>query len=136
MGDILEKVQYGISIDMNEDKKGYPIYRMNELHNMLCDLEVSKYANISENDKNIFKLNSGDVLFNRTNSFEFVGRTGIYYKRLKDNKEYVFASYLIRLVPSNEIRAEYLNVFLNTKFGIQDIKRRARISINQSNVNV
>ncbi len=133
IGEILQFSQYGISISMNDSKIGYPIYRMNEIHNMLCDFEVTKYAQVSETEKDTFILNDGDILFNRTNSFEFVGRTGIYYKL--DKRDFIFASYLIKLVPKNIIKPEFLNVFLNTKYGIQDIKRRARISINQSNVN-
>ena len=42
IGDILKLSQYGISISMNDEKQGYPIYRMNEIHNMLCDLSVDK----------------------------------------------------------------------------------------------
>jgi len=134
IGDFLISSQYGISIEMNEEKIGYPIYRMNEIHNMLCDFEVSKYADISKNDFNVFKLEDRDVLFNRTNSYEWVGRTGIYRKT--KTEDYIFASYLVRFVPNqNVILPEYLSAFLNTKYGIWDIKRRARQSINQTNVN-
>ncbi|KAF2336156.1 restriction endonuclease subunit S [Flavobacterium daemonense] len=136
IGNCLENAQYGISISMNEEEKGYPIYRMNEIHNMLCDLEVSKSADIDLNELKTFKLNNKDVLFNRTNSFEWVGRTGIYYKNELDNRDYVFASYLVRFIPNQKIiLPEYLTTFLNTKYGIIDIKRRARQSINQTNVN-
>ncbi|EIJ42082.1 type I restriction-modification system methyltransferase subunit [Beggiatoa alba B18LD] len=134
IGNILLISQYGISIEMNENGIGYPIYRMNEIHNMLCDLDVDKYADISFDDFQKFKLNNGDVLFNRTNSYEWVGRTGIFYEQ--DHKDFIFASYLVRFVPDkNIILPEYLTTFLNTKFGILDVKRRARHSINQTNVN-
>lgn len=120
---------------MNTDSVGYPIYRMNEIHNMLCDLNVDKYADISHEEYTSFALNSGDVLFNRTNSFEWVGRTGIYYKT-NDDDERVFASYLVRFNPTEEtILPEYLCAYLNCKYGVWDIKRRARQSINQTNVN-
>lgn len=122
----LRHSQYGISIDMNTDRIGYPIYRMNEIHNMLCDLNVDKYANISQEEYTSFALNNGDVLFNRTNSFEWVGRTGIYYKTNDDNKR-VFASYLVRFNPIEEtILPEYLCAYLNCKYGVWDVKRRAR----------
>lgn len=120
---------------MNTDSVGYPIYRMNEIHNMLCDLNVDKYADISHEEYTSFALNSGDVLFNRTNSFEWVGRTGIYYKANNDDKR-VFASYLVRFNTTEEtILPEYLCAYLNCKYGVWDIKRRARQSINQTNVN-
>lgn len=135
IGNCLTSAQYGVSIAMNEDKKGYPIYRMNEIHNMLCDLEVDKYAELSSTDFEKFKLEQGDVLFNRTNSYEWVGRTGVYYPDSK-NTICTFASYLVRFMPDNDvILSEYLATFLNTKYGVVDIKRRARQSINQTNVN-
>ena len=134
IGNCLEFAQYGISIDMNEVGKGYPIYRMNEIHNMLCDFEVNKHADISQSELETFKLKDGDVLFNRTNSYEWVGRTGIYKKI--DNRDFIFASYLVRFVPNKKIiLPEYLASFLSSKYGIWDIKRRARQSINQTNVN-
>lgn len=133
IGKVLNCSQYGASITMNESNIGYPIYRMNEIHNMLCDISVSKCAKLSQYDFRKFVLNDGDVLFNRTNSFDLVGRTGVYYNT---GQPCVFASYLVRFVPNNEIvNSEYLATFLSTKFGIADIRRRARQSVNQTNVN-
>ena len=133
IADILNFIQYGISIDMNENAEGYKIYRMNEIEDMFCSEEVSKFAKISEKEMNIFILKNNDILFNRTNSFEFVGRTGIFKKFSEE--PYIFASYLVRMrTNEKEILPEYLTTFLNCKYGIAEIKRRARISINQSNV--
>jgi len=130
IGNILKKYQYGISIAMNQDNNGFPIYRMNEIEDCFLT-KAEKCADISEKEFAVFKLEFNDILFNRTNSFEFVGRTGI----LKHNTEAVFASYLIKVVPDKEyILPEFLMVYLNTKFGIGQIKRRAMHSINQANV--
>ncbi|EOW3840264.1 restriction endonuclease subunit S [Campylobacter coli] len=133
IGECLLKSQYGISINMNEEGDGIPIYRMNDIDNMLCNFEVKKYALIDKNELQTFRLNYGDVLFNRTISYEFVGRTGIFYN---NRENFVFASYLVRLVCNKEILLpEYLTVFLNTHIGKKEIRRRARPSINQANVN-
>ena len=119
---------------MNEDNIGYPIYRMNEIHNMLCDIDVDKYADIKLDEFIRFELNDRDVLFNRTNSYEWVGRTGVYYQN--DEIKRTFASYLVKFVPDSDIiNPEYLSTYLSSKYGIWDIKRRARQSINQTNVN-
>ena len=133
IGEHLISSQYGISIEMNTDSVGYPIYRMNEIHNMLCDLDVEKYADITQAEYNKFALKDGDVLFNRTNSFEWVGRTGIYYQN--DDIQRTYASYLVRLNPKDDILPEYLCAYLSCKYGEWDVKRRARQSINQTNVN-
>ena len=70
-------------------------------------------------------------MFNRVNSEEFVGRTGIF--KLEGN--YMFASYLIRLRANSLVKPEYLNVFLNSKYGKMFIKRFSRRAVNQANVN-
>jgi len=133
IGNVLKFAQYGISIEMNESGIGYKIYRMNEISNMFCDFDVNKYADVDEKEMKKFELKDRDVVFNRTNSQAFVGRTGIFKKFTKE--PFIFASYLVRFRPNeNQILPEYLTTFLNTKYGIQDVKRRARISINQSNV--
>lgn len=132
IGQVIDKSQYGISVAMNENNEGIPIYRMNEIHQMLCDNQASKFAVVSPKDKMAFLLHDKDVLFNRTNSYDFVGRTGIYYK---DKSDAIFASYLVRFITNDLVQPEYLAAFLNCKFGIQEIRKHARQSINQTNVN-
>ena len=135
IGNVLTSSQYGVSIEMNEDNIGTKIYRMNEISNMLCDRNILKYAELNDNQIASYKLEDRDVLFNRTNSRAFVGRTGIFRKF--SDEDIVFASYLVRVNPDPEIvTPEYLTAFLNTKYGRIDIKRRARHSVNQSNVNL
>ncbi len=129
----LEICQYGISQAMIEEPRGYPIFRMDDIKDcFLLDDEV-KYIEISERAFEQFKLEINDILFNRVNAEEFVGRTGIF--KLKG--DYVFASYLIRLrvKPNSEVLPDYLNIFLNTKFGKRQIRRFSRRAVNQANVN-
>ncbi len=130
IGRLLNRCQYGISREMNEDGIGKPIYRMNEIFDGLMT-EPAKCVELSNEEYKEFKLYKDDVLFNRTNSYKFVGRTGI----LKENIDAVFASYLIRLNPNiDELLPEYLTIYLNCPIGIGQVKRRAMESINQTNV--
>jgi restriction endonuclease S subunit len=129
----LDICQYGISQAMTEDPIGHPIFRMDDIKDcFLLDDEV-KYIEISDRVFQQFKLQTNDILFNRVNAEEFVGRTGIF----KLQGDYVFASYLIRLrVKSNAgLLADYLNIFLNTKYGKKQIQRVSRRAVNQANVN-
>ncbi len=129
----LDVCQYGISQAMTEEEKGYPIFRMDDIKDgFLLDDEV-KFLEIPKEKFDNFKLEVNDVLFNRVNSEEFVGRTGIF--KLEGN--YVFASYLIRLrvKEGTEITPDYLNIFLNTKYGKKQIHRFSRRAVNQTNVN-
>lgn len=130
IGRALRKCEYGLSIPMNSNGCGYPIFRMNEIAGCFA-LRPEKYAHITPSVFDAYALNENDVLFNRTNSFEFVGRTGL----IKDQTDCTFASYLIRLVPDVEkLLPEYLTMYLNTDFGSGQVKRRAMRSINQANV--
>lgn len=129
----LSDCQYGISQAMTEEEKGYSIFRMDDIKNCFLLEDGIKYVEIPETIFRQFKLDVDDVLFNRVNSEEFVGRTGIF----KLEGDYVFASYLIRLkVKTNsQILPDYLNIFLNTRFGKKQIHRFSRRAVNQANVN-
>jgi type I restriction enzyme S subunit len=95
LGKCLLKTQYGISAK-GKEKGNVPILRMTNQKDGYISCENLQYINISEKELNKFKVNMDDVIFNRTNSFELVGRTAIF----KISDDYVFASYLIRLVSS------------------------------------
>jgi len=134
IGEVLELCQYGLSQAMNDERKGYPIFKMDNIeYGFLFDDDV-RFADISELIFNQFKIKKDDVFFNRVNSEEFVGRTGIYKL---DNLKSVFASYLIRarVKSGGEILADYLNIFLNSSYGLRQIRKYTRRAVNQANVN-
>jgi type I restriction enzyme M protein len=126
-------VQYGINEAMNTDNVGYKIFRMNEIINKeMFDNGSMKYANISETEFLKYKLNKGDILFNRTNSIEHVGKTGIF---LLDG-DYCYASYLIRVVVNQELADPYfVNQMMNSALFQEEAKSKATKSINQANIN-
>ena len=79
LGKVCEKIQYGLSVPLNTDGSGYKTFRMNELVEGRCiDRGDMKCAEISEDEFEKYRLIRGNILFNRTNSFEHVGRTGIF----------------------------------------------------------
>ena len=131
VGDFVAVCQYGISQAMNDKRIGYPIFKMDDIQNAFLFNDNVRYADINEDIFNSFKLKKNDVLFNRVNSEEFVGRTGIF----KLDTKAVFASYLIKLRLTPQILPDYLNMFLNSSFGIKQIKKFRRRAVNQANVN-
>lgn len=131
--DILKKCEYGLSLAMNDEKRGYPIFKMDDIGNAFLHDDHVRYAEVSKEESRRFRCKNNDVFFNRVNSEEFVGRTGIF--KLKEMNA-VFASYLIRLQPREDvILPQYLNVFLNSKYGKKQINRYKRRAVNQANVN-
>ncbi|MBI4036514.1 restriction endonuclease subunit S [Candidatus Daviesbacteria bacterium] len=118
---------------MNENGIGFPIFRMNDIKNAFLAEDELKYADIPDDLLAEYKLERDDILFNRVNAEEFVGRTGIV--KLIDH--FVFASYLIRLRTKKNgiIKPDYLNIFLNSSYGIKQIRKFRRRAVNQANVN-
>jgi type I restriction enzyme S subunit len=76
-------------------------------------------------------LAPGNVLFNRTNSPELVGKTAIY----RGEREAIYAGYLIRIVTVKELVSEYLNYCLNSPHGKDYCWRVKTDGVSQSNIN-
>jgi len=126
-------IQYGLSQKMNEGGIGYKIFRMNEIvQGRMVDNGLMKYADITPDEFIKYKLNHGDLLFNRTNSIEHVGKTGLFDLE----GEYCFASYLVRVVPdTSKILPLFLAKMMNSAAFQAEAKGKASKSINQSNIN-
>lgn len=129
-GDILKSTQYGLSI--KGQKKGkYPILRMNNLVDGLVSTSDLQFVNIDEKTFKKFKLEKGDILFNRTNSFELVGKTSIF----TSEGDFVFASYLIRLkVNSDIIDHFFFNLYFNWDKTQIRLKSLASRGVSQANI--
>jgi type I restriction enzyme S subunit len=89
-------------------------------------------TNVSEDELKSYSLRRGDLLINRTNSLDQVGKVGL----VEADRDDVFASYLVRLnVNTDLIEPEYLNYWLNSDIAQRTIKRIATPAIGQANLN-
>lgn len=132
LGNLLLATQYGIS-EAAVDGGRYPMLRMMNLSDGLARNDNLCFVDLSDEDFAHYRLCHGDVLFNRTNSHDLVGRTGVY--RLQG--DHVFASYLIRVnVDTNKLLPDYLCAYLNHPVGRRQVMRFATRGVSQSNVNV
>lgn len=131
IGELLVRVQYGLSLAMNEEENGEKILKMDDIMNILADDSKCKYVPIDKTTFAKYQLKYGDILFNRVNSEEFVGRTGIYLL----NENHTFASYLIRLKAKDFYSNFYITAFLNSDTGKLSLRRVMRRAVNQANIN-
>lgn len=121
--------EYGISTSLGE--AGEPVLRMNNLVNGEADISDLKFTNAPVPAK--LWLRHGDVLFNRTNSWEHVGRTGIWRGQCE---RATFASYLVRLNPNPRLLlSELLNIWLNWPVTQIGMRRFATPAVQQVNIN-
>jgi type I restriction enzyme, S subunit len=130
LGNISSGVEYGSS-DKSLDKGKVPVVRMGNIQNSKLDWSDLKYSN-NEDEIHQYSLNKGDILFNRTNSPELVGKTAEY----KGEHKAIFAGYLIRVNHIKSIiNSSYLNYFLNSHPAKTYGNYVKTDGVNQSNIN-
>ena len=122
--------QYGLSCQLGGTGE-YPILRMMNYDEELVIANDLKYADMSEANASEFVVNEGDLLFNRTNSADLVGKVGIFYL----HGTYLFASYLVRIVTDrSKLLPEFLNYYLNSVKGQAAVRAFATPGASQSNI--
>lgn len=132
LGDLATYVQYGISERANTVGAGVPIIRMSNLQSNGWDLSDLKHIELDDSNLARYRLVKGDLLFNRTNSKELVGKCEAF----SENGDWVFASYLIR-IRLDEGRAipGFVSAFLNSPAGRIQIDQVSRQVAGMSNIN-
>jgi type I restriction enzyme S subunit len=124
---------YGTSAKTSSDNDGVPVLRMGNLRmDGTLDLEELKYLPDKHAEFPALILKSGDLLFNRTNSAELVGKTAVYRGVPYPCS---FASYLIRARLSSEVRPHYVAACLSSRHGRLWIKTVVNQTAGQANVN-
>ncbi len=132
LGTILEMVQYGTSEKANTTEKGTPVLRMNNIKDGYLDFSILKHVLLPEKNRESLLLLDGDILFNRTNSKELVGKCAVFHS----SDEYVFASYLIRVRARKEYAIpDFVAYCINSVIGRQQINALSRQIIGQANIN-
>jgi type I restriction enzyme S subunit len=130
IGGFTTQTQYGLSV-RGEGEGRYPILRMNCQQDGKVLMRDLQYVDLDERTAAVYRLYAGDVLFNRTNSYELVGRTAI----LESDTDAVFASYLVRVAVDKErLDPRYLNHFLNWEVAQSELKKLASRGVSQANI--
>jgi type I restriction enzyme S subunit len=126
-------IQYGSSAKTGDDRRGVPVLRMG---NLKSDGRMTtndlKYLPVDHPEFPDLLLAQGDLLFNRTNSAELVGKTAVYSGLPAPCS---FASYLIRVRPIAGLAPAVLMLSLNSGFGRAWIKKVVNQTVGQANVN-
>jgi len=130
LGMLTLNVEYGTSAKSKKEGK-IPVLRMGNIQNNCFVWNDLVYTD-DEDEINKYLLKKGDVLFNRTNSPELVGKTAIY----NGEKTAIFAGYLIRINQIHSlVNPNYLNYFLNSYTAKVHGNTVKTDGVNQSNIN-
>ena len=133
VGDVVASADYGSSTKASEDGSGLPIIRMGNVdYAGIVDLSKLKYVNLHDKEAEKYRLREGDILFNRTNSKDLVGKTGLW----TDAHDAIVASYFIRVrVKRDKLNPCYLWAFMNSTYMKRVLFETARGAIGQANIN-
>ena len=131
MKKIVVETQYGTAEKSQEVMGGLPILRMNNItYSGEIDINSLKWCQIPPKDEDKFTVKRGDLLFNRTNSPELVGKTAVW----RSDGKFAYAGYLIRVrFDKSKANSEYVSAFLNSNYGKRYLLEKAKPSINMSN---
>ena len=131
LGEVVQ-TQYGTSKKATSIVGKFPILRMNNItYSGEMDYKDLKYIELSDSEKEKFLLKKGELLFNRTNSKELVGKTGLFNLDIP----MAFAGYLIRIKPSNLIHSKFLLFFMNSEFMKKLLYNKAKNIVGMANIN-
>ena len=134
IGNAVLFTQYGTSTKSSPSAPGVPVLTMGNIHAGMVVWGNEKTIPYTAEEFPALYLKQFDLLYNRTNSAELVGKTGIY---LGEDDCRTFASYLIRLRASREhFSPHFLNLAMNTpEFRETQIIPLIKKQTGQANVN-
>jgi type I restriction enzyme, S subunit len=130
--DLVEAANYGSSAKASEVDGEYPILRMGNItYSGAIDMTDLKYIDLSEKDKPKYLVTKGDLLFNRTNSKELVGKTAVY----DGDNPVAIAGYLIRVRTNGTGNTHYISGYLNSTHGKVTLQNICKSIVGMANIN-
>jgi type I restriction enzyme S subunit len=126
-------IQYGTSSKTAEGLEGgVPVLRMGNIVDGRLDLTDLKYLPPEHDEFPTLFLREGELLFNRTNSPELVGKTAVIRGLTGPHS---FASYLIRVRVAPEVEPEWVAFWLNSPYGRAWVRDNVSQQVGQANFN-
>jgi type I restriction enzyme S subunit len=131
IGEVASRIQYGTSVKAVKERVGTPMLRMGNIQDGRLDLSELKYVR-DASGLGGFLLQQGDVLFNRTNSPELVGKSAVFDSEMSA----LFASYIIRLQVRGDLaHPVFVSAWMNSPWGREWAQRVRTDGVSQSNIN-
>ncbi len=120
--------------DYVSDNSGTPILRIDSFYNgKLFNIENLKRLICTEQEKQKYLLNEDDIIINRVNSIEYLGKCGHVKNLIEDT---VFESNMMRFhMDEEKFDAVYVTTLLSSRFIYRQILNRAKKAVNQASIN-
>ncbi|MBC2451357.1 type I restriction endonuclease subunit S [Clostridium saccharobutylicum] len=132
IADIVIKTQYGTGSKADEKNGEFKVLRMNNItYNGQWDFSSMKYVDLDEKEQEKYLVYKGEVLFNRTNSKELVGKTAVY----KEEEPMAYAGYLVKAIPNERANGEFISTYMNSKYIKSRLLNMAKNIVGMANIN-
>mgnify|MGYP000203424036 CR=1 FL=1 len=133
MGDIILDTRNGLYKPAKYYGTGVGILKMFNIQNGDLNLSRIDLIDVTESEFDAYKLISGDILINRVNTPELVGKCAVI---TDDIGQAVFESKNIRMrVDSERVTPEYVTAYLNCPFGHSSLRRGVKHAIGMATIN-
>ena len=130
--DLLIEAKYGTSKKANTQGEGIPVLRMGNItYDGALDLSDLKYVELSEKELPKYTAKYGDILFNRTNSKELVGKTAVYDRA----ETMALAGYLVRARVNERGNPFYISAYMNSAHGKKTLRNMCKSIVGMANIN-
>jgi type I restriction enzyme S subunit len=127
ISEITSQSTYGTSVKCDVNPAGVPVIRMGNIQDETLDLSNMKYTSHADG---LPILEVGDILFNRTNSAELLGKSAVYSGELRPCS---FASYIVAIRVS-QVRPHFIASWINSIYGRAWIAENKSQQVGQANL--
>jgi type I restriction enzyme, S subunit len=128
--EIVSDAAYGLSLP-TDHSGNITILKMNSIVSGKLSVHDLDSVTCTEAEIEQYSIKRGDILFNRTNSFDLVGKTAVVSK----DARIVFASYLVRYRVTNQAVPQFIGYWFNYEKVQRRLKELATVGVSQSNIN-
>ncbi len=130
--DLIIEAKYGTSKKANESTGQFPYLRMNNItYQGYMDYSNLKYIDLDDKEQEKYLVQKGDLLFNRTNSKELVGKTAVF----DSNEKMALAGYIVRVRTNDKGNPYFISGYLNSKHGKKVLQEMCKNIIGMANIN-
>ena len=130
--DLVDTANYGSSAKASETEGEFPMLRMGNItYSGAVDFSGLKYVDLNKNEQPKYLVGKGDLLFNRTNSKELVGKTAVYDR----DDVAAIAGYLIRVRMNEKGNSYYVSGYLNSTHGKSTLQSMCKSIVGMANIN-
>lgn len=133
LGEITIYSKYGTSAKAHPGTTGVPVLRMGNIVDGVLDFSDLKYSSLPRGELKKHLLRPGDILVNRTNSLELVGKAATFEY---EDGDWAYASYLVCVrVDQSRAIPQYVTAVVNSNIGREYVLSTARRAIGMVNIN-